>query len=200
MIVILEGILIEARPLSVVIETNGIGYEVNITITTAGKLPLLGAQVRLFTHVVYREDQHTLYGFADKEERAFFRLLTEKVSGIGPKTALGILSRLSLSVLRTAIIQGDVNLLSKCPGIGKKTAERIVIELRDKLGAHSDATAAIPGIYLTAQADPKQDAIAALVALGFKLPDADKAICKALTVLGESSTAEALIKKALATN
>ncbi|HLP26509.1 MAG TPA: Holliday junction branch migration protein RuvA, partial [Acidobacteriota bacterium] len=167
--------------------------------TTAERLPQPGQQARLHTLVVYREDSQTMYGFAAEAERDFFRLLVEKVSGIGPKTALSIFSKLSLPVLQSAIAAGDVALLAKCPGIGKKTAERLVIELRDKLGATAAVIApATGGGETTVPADNKvRDAVMALVALGYKAADADKSVRQAWVALGPSATTEALIKKAL---
>src|SRR6185503_13521805 len=126
-------------PLHAVVELNGLGYEVNVPVTTAEKLPPPGATVKLHTLVIYREDAQTLYGFASAAERDFFRLLIENVTGVGPKGALGIMSRLSLPLLESAIRSGDVGSLSKVPGIGKKTAERLVVELRAKLGANTAA-------------------------------------------------------------
>jgi Holliday junction DNA helicase RuvA len=199
MITSISGILVFTTPLTAVIETGGFGYEVHIPLTTAERLPRPGQQVKLHTLAVYREDAQTLYGFATQEERDFFRLLVEKVTGIGPKLALSVLSKLSLPVLRGAIAGGDVGLLSKCPGIGKKTAERLVIELRDQLGV-----AAVPGAAAATSlpsgtaADSKiHDAVLALVALGYKAPDADKAVRQALVASGPSTTTEALIKRAL---
>ncbi|WP_232766880.1 Holliday junction branch migration protein RuvA [Geminisphaera colitermitum] len=135
MITSIQGLLTEATPLRAVVEINGFGYEVNIPVTTAEKLPAVGAKVKLHTIVIYREDAQTLYGFASPEERDFFRLMIEQVSGVGPKLALTIMSRMSLPVLEGAIRAGDISSLSKCPGIGKKTAERLVVELRAKVGA-----------------------------------------------------------------
>lgn len=205
MIVILEGTLSESGPLHAVISAGGLGYEVLIPLTTAERLPAPGSPVKLFTQAVYREDSATLYGFAAREDRDFFRLLTEKVSGIGPKIALNILSRMSVEVLKNAIAQGDVALLSKCPGIGKKTAERLIVELRDKMfpkgadGASAvQAGAAGPASPASAVPNsPFQDAVAALVALGYKLADADRSIRKASQALGDDASTEALIKKAL---
>lgn len=200
MITRITGTLVAATPLHAVIESGGLAYEVHIPVTTAEKLPPVGQQARLHTLVVYREDSQTMYGFSSEEERDFFRLLVEKVSGIGPKTALSIFSKLSLPTLQSAIAGGDVALLAKCPGIGRKTAERLVIELRDKLGATS-ATAVAPtaGEPGTAPGENKiRDAMLALVALGYKAPDADKSVRQALVALGPSATTEALIKKALA--
>lgn len=198
MITRITGTLVSATPLHAVIETGGLAYEVHIPVTTAERLPSPGQQARLHTLVVYREDSQTMYGFAAEEERDFFRLLVEKVSGIGPKTALSIFSKLSLPVLQSAIVAGDVALLAKCPGIGKKTAERLVIELRDKLGAAPLAVAAPVGGEVAAPADNKvRDAVMALVALGYKAADADKSVRQAWVALGPSATTEALIKKAL---
>ena len=198
MIVSLRGKLIEAGVLRVVIESSGVGYEVNVPVTTAERLPKLGAEVFLLIHHVFREDGQALYGFAVAEEREFFKLLVEKVSGVGPKMALNILSRLSLPVLRDAIIRGDVALLSQCPGVGKKTAERLVMELKDKVGLEGSA----PSVATLAPAaalapTPASDALAALVALGFKPADADKGVRTAVAKLGPGATADQLVKAAL---
>lgn len=198
MITRISGTLLSASPLQAVIETGGLAYEVHIPVTTAERLPQTGQLAKLHTLVVYREDSQTLYGFASEDERDFFRLLVEKVSGIGPKTALSVLSKLSLPVLQSAIVAGDVGLLAKCPGIGKKTAERLVIELRDKLGA--PPTAAVPAADTTgapAAENKVRDAVLALVALGYKAPDADKAVRQAWVSLGPTASTEALIKRAL---
>ena len=197
MIVRLTGILVSATPLSAVVDVAGVGYEVHVPLTTAEKLPAAGARVLLHTYAVYREDLHALYGFHSAEERDFFRLMVEKVTGIGPKLALSVLSRLSLPVLQGAILAGDVGLLAKCPGIGKKTAERLVIELRDKLGAEVPVPAALGSAAAGAVNDKFRDAVLALVALGYKAPDADKAVRGAAAALGPAATTEALIKQAL---
>src|SRR5882757_7402830 len=145
MITSIQGILSAATPLHAIIELNGFGYEVNIPVTTAEKLPPTGSTVKLHTLVIYREDAQTLYGFATPADRDFFRLMIEQVTGIGPKSALTIMSKLSLASLESAIRSGDIATLSKCPGIGKKTAERLVIELRAKVGA-STSTDAVIGV------------------------------------------------------
>ncbi len=134
MITSIQGTLASTDPLHAVIEVNGFGYEVNIPVTTAEKLPAPGAKIRLHTLVIYREDAQTLYGFASAEERDFFRLMVEKVTGVGPKMALSIMSRLSLPLLEGAIRAGDVTTLAKCQGIGRKTAERLVVELKSLVG------------------------------------------------------------------
>ena len=199
MITSIQGTLTAATPLRAVVELNGFGYEVNIPVTTAEKLPAPGANVKLHTLVIYREDAQTLYGFATPAERDFFRLMIENVTGVGPKSALGIMSRLSVPLLESAIRAGDVATLAKCPGIGKKTAERLVVELKSKLGASDSAVA---GSDLGSTSAPTgesthRDAVAALVALGYKAVDADQSVRHAALALGAKATTEALIKKAL---
>jgi len=202
MITSISGLLVSATPLRAVIETGGFGYEVQIPVTTAERLPQPGQSVKLHTLAVYREDSQTLYGFSTEEERDFFRLLVEKVTGVGPKMALSVLSKLSLHSLKGAIATGDVALLAKCPGIGRKTAERLVIELRDKLNPADLGT--VPASF----GEPKavgssgvenkiRDAVMALVALGYKAADADKSVRQAWVALGPSASTESLIKKAL---
>jgi Holliday junction DNA helicase RuvA len=193
--------LTDATPLHAIVELNGFGYEVNIPVTTAEKLPATGSAVKLHTLVIYREDAQTLYGFATTAERDFFRLMVEHVTGIGPKSALTIMSKLSLSSLEAAIRAGDIATLAKCPGIGKKTAERLVVELRGKVGA----TGSLDTTSLGANADGIQpvpetklhDAVLALTALGYKAADADTAIRRAALAVGPKATTEQLIKKAL---
>lgn len=180
-----------------VIEAAGLGYEVNIPVTTAEKVPGIGKECSLFVHSVYREDSATLYGFATREDRDFFRLLVEKVSGIGPKIGISILSRMSVELLRSAIASSDVALLSKCPGIGKKTAERIVIELKDKVGLSSTSTACGAAVTDSPQPSHFQDAVAGLMILGYKPADADKLTRKAASQLPADASVEALIKTAL---
>ena len=200
MITSIQGTLASVSPLVAVVEVNGLGYEVNIPVTTAEKLPPPGRTVKLHTLAVYRENAQTLYGFTGAEERDFFRLLIEKVTGIGPKLALSIMSRLSLPVLQGAIAAGDVALLAKCPGIGRKTAERLVVELK---GLQPTAGAALPGSagalpVAGAEGAPRlRDAVMALVALGYKAAEADRVVRQAMLALGPAATTEQLIKKAL---
>jgi holliday junction DNA helicase RuvA len=194
----LQGTLVSATPLRAVVELNGFGYEVNIPVTTAEKLPQPGATVKLHTLVIYREDAQTLYGFATPAERDFFRLMIENVTGVGPKMALTIMSRLSLPSLESAIRTGDIVTLAKTQGIGKKTAERLVVELKAKLGVSDSTVAAIAGGDAPSPvASPQRDAVAALVALGYRPADADQAVRHAALTLGADATTEALIKKAL---
>ena len=198
MITSIQGLLTSATPLHAIVELNGFGYEVNIPVTTAEKLPSPGATVKLHTLVIYREDAQTLYGFASPAERDFFRLMIENVTGVGPKMALTIMSRLSLPSLESAIRMGDITTLAKCPGIGKKTAERLVVELKSKVGGADFAVT--PGTETTgaaAGANTHRDAVSALIALGYKGADADQAVRRATLALGPDASTEALIKKAL---
>jgi Holliday junction DNA helicase RuvA len=198
MITSIQGTLTAATTLHAVIELNGLGYEVNIPVTTAEKLPPPGTVVKLHTLVIYREDAQTLYGFATPAERDFFRLMVENVTGIGPKSALAIMSRLSLALLESSIRSGDIASLSKVPGIGKKTAERLVIELKAKVGGIENSTAiAAAGDAAPAEPSAHRDAVSALVALGYKAADADQSVRRAALALGPKATTEALIRKAL---
>jgi holliday junction DNA helicase RuvA len=198
MITSIQGTLTAATPLHAIVELNGFGYEVNIPVTTAEKLPSPGAMVKLHTLVIYREDAQTLYGFASPAERDFFRLMIENVTGVGPKMALTIMSRLSLPSLESAIRMGDIATLAKCPGIGKKTAERLIVELKSKVGG-GDFTAgatAEPGAAPTGSSSHR-DAVSALIALGYKAADADQAVRRSALTLGPDATTESLIKKSL---
>jgi Holliday junction DNA helicase RuvA len=201
MIARIQGTVIEASPLRCVLDLNGLGYEVHIPVTTAEKIPPIGQSTTLFIHAVYREDSATLYGFASTEDRDFFRLLVERVSGIGPKIGISILSRMSVELLRNAIASSDVALLSKCPGIGRKTAERLVIELKDKVFPEGAAPATgKDGVSASTAALPVsnyQDAVASLITLGYKPAEADKLIRKASTQLPAEANVELLIRTAL---
>ncbi|ULJ64961.1 Holliday junction branch migration protein RuvA [Wielerella bovis] len=169
----LTGILIEKLPPHIVIDVQGVAYEVDVSMQTFYALPAVGESVQVFTQLVVREDAHLLFGFADKAERATFRQLI-KVSGIGAKTALGILSAMTADELAQAVAQEDVKRLSSAPGIGKKTAERMVLELRGKL-AHSDDA----HLALFAAATPvneREDIISTLLALGYSEREARAAV------------------------
>ena len=197
MITSIQGLLVSSGPLQAVIELNGLGYEVHLPITTAEKLPPTGSPVKLHTLAIYREDSQTLYGFASPAERDFFRLMIENVTGIGPKVGLSILSKLSLPLLESAIRTGDVTTLAKCQGIGRKTAERLVVELRARLGTPGALTPA-DGAAAGGETSPHRDAVAALMALGYKAATADESVRRAALTLGPGAATEALIKKALA--
>lgn len=206
MIAFIEGDLVECQLNLAIIQVGGIGYEVHIPLTTSEKLPALGKEIKLYTQAVYREDAQTLYGFSDRESRDFFRMIVDKVSGIGPKIALNLLGSLSLPTLKTSIASGDVGMLSKAQGLGKKTAERIVVELKDKVLPKGTTIEAAPVSSAGAMEDasgefndlgPYQDALSALLTLGYKATEADQAVRKAADALGQGATTEELIRKAL---
>ena len=168
----LTGRLIEKNPPQIVIDVNGVGYEADVSMQTFYNLPALGETVQLYTQLVVREDAHLLFGFATADERATFRQLV-KVSGIGAKTARGILSAMSADELARAVADEDIKRLSSAPGIGKKTAERMVLELRGKLVFHTAAD----GLFAaTPAADETDDIVNTLIALGYNEREAKAAI------------------------
>lgn len=197
MIAFLEGKLVEALPTHVVIDVHGVGYEVFIPLSSFDKLPAPGNPVRLLTHLAVREDAQVLYGFATAAERDLFRLLINTVSGVGPKLALNILSGMSPVAFRGAISSGDVKALSRISGVGRKTAERLVVELKDKIGA-AGAWEASSELRGASPADQRvNDAVLALIALDFKLPEAHEAVRAAQAMLGAEATVEELVRAAL---
>ena len=196
MIAHLHGRLLLKSPNQAIVDCNGVGYDVTISVATFSELPAEGAEVKLFIHTHVREDQIALFGFADtQEKRLFEKLLT--ISGIGPKLAITVLSGISSERLVAAIRSGDHATLTKIPGIGKKTAERVVLELKDKL-----EDMAVPAAAATAGShhDPvAEDALSALINLGYPRPVAQKAIETAIEK--NSSTAgdfETLFRAAMA--
>jgi holliday junction DNA helicase RuvA len=197
MISFLHGKLLETLPTQVVVGVNGIGYEVLIPLSSYDKLPQPGQDLKLLTHLVVREDSHTLYGFMSAAEREMFRLLINSVSGIGPKIALNILSGISVTAFRGAVANGDVKALSQISGVGKKTAERIVVELRDKVGAAGAWEALSAQRALSPEDQKVNDAVLALMALGFKQIEAHDAVRKAQNSLGPQTTIEDLVRACL---
>src|SRR5882724_11834362 len=184
MINFLHGKLIEALPTQVTVEVHGVGYEILIPLSSFDRLPAPGNEVKLLTHLAIREDAHVLYGFMTTAEREMFRLLINTVSGIGPKIALNVLSGMNVTALRGAVSNGDVKSLSQISGIGKKMAERIVVELKDKIGA-AGAWEAMSAQRALSPADQKiNDAVLALLALGFKQNEAHDAVRSVAAVLG----------------
>ncbi|MFM2294340.1 MAG: Holliday junction ATP-dependent helicase RuvA [Verrucomicrobiota bacterium] len=197
MITFLHGKLTDALPTQIAVDVNGVGYELLIPLSSFDKLPALGSDVKILTHLVVREDAHILYGFMTAAERELFRLLINSVSGIGPKTALNILSGVSGTAFRGAVANGDVKSLSQISGVGKKTAERIVVELRDKIGQVGALEAASAKHSLTADDQKTNDATLALMALGFKQPDAHDAVRAAQAMLGAQASVEELVRACL---
>jgi Holliday junction DNA helicase RuvA len=197
MITFLHGQLVDALPTQVTVEVNGVGYEVLIPLSSFDRLPAPGGEVRLLTHLAVREDAHVLYGFMTGAERELFRLLINTVSGIGPKLALNILSGMNPTAFRGAVANADVKALSQISGVGRKTAERIVVELKDKIGPASAWEAASAERALSADEQKLNDATLALVALGFKQVEAHEAVRAAATLLGLKATVEDLVRVCL---
>jgi Holliday junction DNA helicase RuvA len=193
MIARLRGKVIEAYPNRLVVDVHGVGYEVSIPLSTFDRLHAAeGLDVDLRTHLHIRETAHTLYGFASEEERDVFLMLIDRVSGIGPAIAMAVLSGLPVSRFKTAVVAGDVAELSRIKGLGKKTAERIVLELKDKVGVTDTWQDAAAGQVSASAADAEL----ALIALGYKQVDSRKAVRKILEADAEAPT-EALIRGAL---
>ncbi|MFM1768758.1 MAG: hypothetical protein RJA22_1287 [Verrucomicrobiota bacterium] len=197
MITFLHGRLVEALPTQVVVEVHGVGYEVLIPLSSFDKLPSPGQDLRLLTHLAIREDAHVLYGFMTAAERDLFRLLIHTVSGIGPKIALNILSGMNVAALRAAVGRGDVKSLAQISGVGKKTAERIVVELKDKIGAGVGVEPGGAGPALPAADQRLQDAMLALQALGFRQAEAQEAVRGAQALLGPEAGTDDLVRAAL---
>jgi Holliday junction DNA helicase RuvA len=197
MITFLHGKLVEALPTQVVVEVNGVGYAVLIPLSSYDKLPQPGQELKLLTHLVVREDAHTLYGFMSAAERELFRLLINNVSGIGPKIALNVLSGISVVSFRGAVANQDVKILSQISGVGKKSAERIVVELKDKIGVAGAWEALIAQRALSPEDQKVNDAVLALMALGFKQVEAHDTVRRAQAALGLETTVEELVRASL---
>ena len=197
MITFLEGVLIEALPTHVVIGVHGVGYHVAIPLSSYDKLPAPGAQIKILTHLQVREDAHVLFGFMTAAERDLFRLLVQNVSGIGPKTALDVLSGTTVAHFKAAVVAGDAGLLAKTKGIGKKTAERIIVELKDKVGVAAAWEAASAAHAPTPEEAHINDAVLALISLGYKQVDAHKAVKSVQEKGGAGMAVEELVRAAL---
>jgi len=196
-ITFLRGKLTEVLPTQITMDVNGVGYELLIPLSSFNKLPAPGHDLHILTHLAIREDAHVLYGFMAAQERDLFRMLINTVSGIGPKIALNILSGMNVSAFRGAVANGDVKALSQISGVGKKTAERIVVELKDKIGV-AGAWEAISAQRALSPSDQKiNDAILALIALGFKQTDAHDAVRSAVEKLGPEAGPDDLVRASL---
>ena len=191
MIASLQGRLAAKHAPHIVVECHGVGYEIETPMSTFLELPEIGADISLHTHLLVREDAHILYGFATADERALFRTLL-KINRVGAKMALGILSSMSENDFRRCVEYEDAATLSKVPGIGKKTAERLIMEMRDKI--ESIGVPALPGTTVSADSSPRAEAFDALVALGYKPNEVSKLFGK-LDIEGLS--AEDIIRLAL---
>jgi Holliday junction DNA helicase RuvA len=196
MITFLDGKLVSALPTQAIVDVSGVGYEVFIPLSSYDKLPAAGQSLRILTHLHVREDAHVLYGFMSAAERDLFRLLVNNVSGIGPKLALAVLSGMSVSNFKSAVVNSDVATLAKISGLGKKTAERIILELKDKLGVAAAWEAASAAHAPTPEEEEANEAVLALIALGYKQIDAHKSV-REMQQKGEAKAAEDLVKLAL---
>lgn len=177
MIGFLRGVILDKQPPALVLDVQGVGYEVEAPMTTFYDLPAVGESVSLYTHLAVREDAHTLYGFSKASDRGLFRALI-KVNGVGAKLALTILSGMPANEFALCVQAGDTAALVKLPGVGKKTAERLVVEMRDKLSDWSGASAAVTGQAGAKPdvANPVEEAVSALMALGYKANEASRLV------------------------
>ncbi len=197
----IRGILIEKQATDIVVDVQGVGYEIQAPMSTIYLLPSLGKEVVLHTHLVVREDAHLLYGFLALDERHMFRSLI-KISGVGPKMALAILSGMAVDEFVRTVRSNDLAALVRMPGIGKKTAERLVVEMKDKLTDWSEIASSSVSLTTAAPSGPtdrqmSQEAETALVALGYKPQEAARVIAQVLKLNGDLNRSEELIRLAL---
>ncbi len=188
----LRGTLIVKQAPDIVVDVAGVGYELLASMTTLMDLPEVDNEVVIFTHLIVREDAHTLYAFSSESERALFRTLL-KVNGVGPKMALAIVSGMTASEFGLLIHSGDVTGLTRLPGVGKKTAERLIIEMRDRLPKPEDQQE-ISGLSQTVPRNIEDEAVAALLALGYKSAQASKMVA---SYSGAKNSVEEIVRNAL---
>ncbi len=187
----IRGKMVQSHPSKAVVDVGGLGYKIVISLKTFQKLPSLGGEVFFYVAPIIREDEHTLYGFLELDEKRLFEQIIA-ISGIGPKTAIGILGHVDIADFQLAVLQANTALLSKVPGIGKKTAERLVMELKDKFDAPSSTSLSTPAV-----SSVMGDAISALTNLGYHPLDAQKAVKKILSTHQKEPTLSELISGAL---
>ena len=190
----LTGVLVAKRPPQVLIDCNGVGYEADVSMTTFYQLPEVGERVSIWTHLVIREDAHNLIGFAGERERELFRQLI-RINGVGPKMALAILSGIDEQQFALCVANADVAMLTRLPGVGKKTAERLIIEMRDKVDAVSGGDPLMPSTGSAQSAI--SEAIEGLQALGYRAAEAEKMVNQASRQGDAATSASQLIKSAL---
>jgi Holliday junction DNA helicase RuvA len=190
----LTGILAAKRAPQILIDCNGVAYEADVSMTTFYQLPEVGEQVSIWTHLVVKEDSHSLVGFKGEDERRLFRQLI-RINGVGPKLALAILSGIDDQQFALCVANGDVAMLTRLPGVGKKTAERLIIEMRDKVEAPA-GDGSLQQVGTTVQS-AVSEAVEALQALGYRPAEAEKMISRAQQQGDAAASASQLIKKAL---
>ncbi|MEM1294516.1 MAG: Holliday junction branch migration protein RuvA [Verrucomicrobiota bacterium] len=197
MITFLRGILQDNLSSQITIDVNGVGYEVNVPLSNLERLGQPGETITILTHLHIREQDHTLFGFSTPDERDLFRLLINRVSGVGPKVAMAILSGMEVRDFKAAVVNGDIPTLSKIKGLGKKTAERVVLELKDKVGVAA-AWEAASGAHTPSPEQAKQtDAILALISLGYKQGEAAKAVANVAKSRDGDLAVEELVRESL---
>lgn len=189
----LRGTLVHKEPPSLLLDVGGVGYELEAPMTTFYDLPVAGEQVLLYTHLVVREDAQLLYGFSKSAQRHLFRELI-KVSGVGPRVALAILSGMSGNLFKECIVARDVSRLTQIPGIGRKTAERLLVEMKDKIASDSNISIGDFTESGVTQIDPVSEAVSALISLGYKPQEASRLVRGAAT---DDMTTEEIIRQAL---
>lgn len=193
----LRGEIIEKQPPYLLLDVNGVGYEIEAPMSTFYNLQEVGCTAKLFTHLSIRDDAHILFGFSTDNERKLFRYLI-KINGVGPKLALSILSAMDIDTFVQCVNQEQVMTLTKIPGVGKKTAERLIIEMRDRLQINSQTTPQVhsqsTNVLTDGVTSPVDDAIGALIALGYKPQEANRLVNK---VKQDATSSEELIRKAL---
>jgi holliday junction DNA helicase RuvA len=197
MIAFLEGVLEEALPTQIIINVHGVGYHVMIPLSSFERLSEPGSPIKVLTHLVVREDSQVLYGFGTAGERDLFRLLLNHVSGVGPKLALAILSGMAVETFKGAVVSNDIPAISRIKGVGKKTAERVVLELKDKVGVAAEWEAASAAKAPSERDQAVHDAVLALISLGYKQVEAHKAVKQCLGQASDAVAADELVRMAL---
>ena len=194
MITFLKGVLVESLPNRIAIDVHGVGYEVHIPLSSYDRLPEVGQPVQILTYLHIRENEHTLFGFGTAEERDLFGLLISRVSGVGPKVAMSVLGGMGVIAFKACVVNGDLASIAKIKGLGKKTAERIVLELKDKVGVAAAWEAAGQEDAASVSVN---DAVLALITLGYKQVEAHKAVKLVLSAEGEGASSDDLVRGAL---
>jgi holliday junction DNA helicase RuvA len=197
MITFVEGVVEEVLPTMIVVNAGGIGYQILIPLSSYNKLSAAGSRIRVLTHYHVREDAQILYGFSSAAERDLFRLLIAHVTGVGPKLALAILSGMTVEDFKSAVVRSDIAAISKISGVGKKTAERVVLELKDKLGVAAEWEAASRQNAPFGVERHLHDAVLALISLGYKQVDAHKAVKSVIQHVSAESSVEDVVRESL---
>ena len=197
MITFLRGTLVESWPQRLVIDVQGVGYEVTVPLTTGEGFPQPGEEITILTHFHVREQEQALFGFGNGDERDLFRLLIDRVSGVGPKVAMAILSGMSARDFKAAVVANDLAAIASIKGLGKKTAERIVLELKDKVGVIEAWEVQGRGDEVPSEQSTRADTVLALISLGYKQADANKAATRAIDEAGPATSVDDLLRIAL---